>query len=245
MPPPVALSPPAPPRRKEYAMSFQPEIVKGDPLYEAIVRVVVEEDPRHVLEIGSANGLGSTQAFIEGAAKLKAEGVPLPTIYCLEAHPKRFNELVMNTGKYEPIERYNYCSVPVKEYLTESDIDGFYETHGHGLNIIRHHSRDTVKGWLREELEMIRKANIEEDGIEAIKQCRDIYAFDIVLIDGSAFTGAAEFDRVHGAKWIILDDVADIKCFDVHAWLLASEEYRCVEVDLDYRNGYAVWEKVG
>ena len=82
-------------------MSFQPEITKGDPLYELIVQLVVEYKPKSILEIGSGNGLGSTQAFIEGVEVSKTTDTC--KIFCIEAHPERFIELKKNTNSFDII----------------------------------------------------------------------------------------------------------------------------------------------
>lgn len=224
-------------------MSFQPEIVKGDPLYEAIVRVVKESEPAHVLEIGSANGLGSTQAFIEGALALIAEGKPAPTIYCLEAAPDRYDELAKNMKEYQFIRCFNGCSVRIADYMTDEEIDRFYDAHGYAVNTIRDFGRATVKLWRKDELEMISDNNVPTDWIYVIERCHDIHDFDIVLIDGSAFTGTAEYKQVRGAKWIIMDDVNDIKCLHAHTEAI-GDGYEIDAEDLSYRNGYTVLRRV-
>ena len=77
-------------------MSFTPEIVKGDPLYDLIVRLVKKHLPEKIIEIGSADGRGSTQAFIEGLG----ESVENVEMICIEAHPGRYKELCENVKDY-------------------------------------------------------------------------------------------------------------------------------------------------
>ncbi len=80
-------------------------------------------------------------------------------------------------------------------------------------------------------------------GIELIKSDQGIEYFDMILIDGSEFTGQAEFPHVYGAKWILLDDIRTFKNYNNYMKLAFDPHYKLVEVKLNLRNGYAVFKK--
>lgn len=220
-------------------MGFEPEIVKGDPLYETIVKLVKEKSPRIILEIGSASGLGSTQAFIEGV-----ENRNDCKMFCIEADPERYKELVKNCSGYGWIKCINASSVPVSFYMTRDEIDSFMKTRGYRYNIIRFHNLKTVHSWRDNEIKTIEGNNVCQAGISDVYSELGLIDIDMVLIDGSPFTAMAELDRALGAKVIILDDTLDIKCSDCVRRLLFRDDYVARENDSTYRNGYAVFEKV-
>lgn len=229
-------------------MNFKPEITRGDQLYKLIVEVVKEYQPKTILEIGSANGLGSTQAFVEGVYgnginNRILKRVNKTKMVCIEADPQRYEELVSNTEMFSFIECINASSVPIEKYLSEDDIDLFMEDHGYLFNIIRYHSKDTVKKWRTDEIDMIKKTGVKQDGIRQAIEKIGGGVFDMVLIDGSAFTAEAEFEMVNGAGVIILDDTMDIKNLNSMRKLCQNDKYKLIKDDVEHRNGYAAFEK--
>lgn len=66
-----------------------PPEIRNDSLYSAIVRVAAHPGVRHMLEIGSSGGDGSTEAFIEGALKNPTQ----PTLHCIEVSEVRYQAL--------------------------------------------------------------------------------------------------------------------------------------------------------
>ena len=221
-------------------MNIEPEI-KDDELYHAIVELVKEKKPRNILEIGSSNGLGSTQAFIEGIRALPHEH--RCTLYCLEADPQRFAELELNMKNVHFAECYNASSVPVSEYINEDEIATFLKNRPYGtFNIVRY-GVSTVCGWRKAELETIVAYGVKQNGIEWAKKRIGGMDFDMVLIDGSAFTGWAEYQKVDGAKILILDDTMDIKNFCTVTDILVKGNYNVIGDNRKYRNGYAIFER--
>lgn len=240
-------------------MSFNPEIVKGDSLYNLIVKLVIEKKPTTILEIGSANGLGSTQAFIEG---VKSSGHECKMV-CMEANIDRWRELAINCRFHNFISCIHGCSSSASSYMSEHDIEKFMKEHGYRFNIKRH-SVDTVKKWRSDEIDMIEKLDLDSDhpltnqgaycdavlvaiGKSDITKNYEEYSnfvFDMVLIDGSAFTGDNDLDLCYGAKTIIMDDTMDIKCYHPMQRLLADDKYKLISSEPNYRNGYAAFEKV-
>jgi predicted O-methyltransferase YrrM len=220
-------------------MSFQSEIVSGDPLFTLIAKLVVEHKPKSILEIGSATGLGSTQAFIAG---IMSAGIDKKCkLYCLEANPERYAELVKNTAGLKFVKPINACSVPVDQMMSDEDIDAFM-TKGYAHNITRFYSRETVKGWRADEIAMITSSGIQQNGIE-LARAKNKGSFDMVLIDGSAFTGAADFAGVSDSRAIIMDDTMDIKCHGVVTDILYGGEFELIAEDREQRNGFEAFKR--
>ncbi|MHC5832091.1 MAG: hypothetical protein ACYT04_92970, partial [Nostoc sp.] len=84
---------------------------------------------------------------------------------------------------------------------------------------------ERVLGWLRQDIEYVNKSGVSDNGIQKIKKENNIDCFDLVLIDGSEFTGEAELDEVYGANLICLDDITTFKNYRNHQRLLADQNY--------------------
>jgi len=69
-----------------------------------------------------------------------------------------------------------------------------------------------------------------------------INVFDMVLIDGSEFTGEVELNFVLGSKVIALDDINTFKCYNAFKKLSADSNYVLKHSNSKLRNGYAIFE---
>ena len=76
-----------------------------------------------------------------------------------------------------------------------------------------------------------------------IKAENGIEYFDMVLIDGSEFTGMREYEQVRGARIILLDDTRTFKCWDVRDRLIADGTYELIAENTSVRNGYAAFRR--
>jgi hypothetical protein len=68
-------------------------------------------------------------------------------------------------------------------------------------------------------------------------------AFDAVLIDGSEFTGTAEFAQTYGATWILLDDILTFKNWNAFNFLINDSRYQLILRQVSVRNGFAVFQR--
>lgn len=97
--------------------------------------------------------------------------------------------------------------------------------------------------WLNQDIEYILKSGVTQDGIEIIKEENKITEFDVVLIDGSEFTGRAELEHIYGAKIIMLDDINTFKNYENHQILIRDSNYSLVTENKRISNGYAVFKR--
>ena len=65
--------------------------------------------------------------------------------------------------------------------------------------------------------------------------------FDLVLIDGSEFTGEEELRLVYGSRWITLDDVRTYKNWQNREILKADPAYRLWAENLSLRHGFSIF----
>ncbi len=213
-----------------------PPEIKNDEFYTAIQRIAREEDIRTVLEIGSSSGHGSTEALVNGLR----ENSNKPILFCIEVSKSRFAELQKRYVNDFFIKCYNVSSVSLEQFPDEIEVITFYDTTQTNLNL---YSLEQILSWLQQDTEYVKSSRVPEAGIKSIRRENNIDFFDLVLIDGSEFTGSAELDEVYGAKFILLDDINTFKNYKNLSQLSISSEYTLIEHNSHIRNGYAVFKK--
>jgi hypothetical protein len=214
---------------------ISPEI-KNDAFYSAIYRLAKTESISTILEIGSSSGEGSTEAFVRGIIENPCH----PSLFCIELSKSRFQALLKHYVNYPFIFCYNVSSVPLKTFPTEEEVLHFIKTTDTSLHQF---SSEEVIRWLRQDIAYLRENNVPQNGIEMIKSEHAIEYFDMVLIDGSEFTGKPEFTLIYGAKFILLDDIRAFKNNQNYQTLLNDPNYSLLEEDASVRNGYAVFKR--
>lgn len=214
-----------------------PEIL-DDAFYEALKGLGTVQELNHVLEIGSSSGEGSTRALVSALRRNRHN----PLLHCLEVSRARFAELQEAYQEYDFVHCYNISSVVSSRVASEDEIRTFYETHTTALN---QYDLSTIFGWRAEGLQYLKThPELDRDGITEIKIANSIEHFDLVLIDGSEFTGSAELDDVYGAKVICLDDTNAFKCYAARQRLTSDPLYERLADDQTLRNGYSIfWRK--
>jgi hypothetical protein len=214
-----------------YPMTFEAEVV-DDSLYNAIVDCVCIFKPKLIVEIGSANGLGSTQAFIEGIIHAKLE--KYCQLHCVEINKQRFDDLQTNTmSSGVDIVYYNGTTIPYSMYPTSVMIDKFRTFLCEQFRDKKQCSLEQMLDWKAAERKLVETSLV-------VKLPRNA---DMVMIDGSAFTGNAELKLFDQPRVVILDDVVDIKNYQNYQKLNADVNYIKVKQDLGLRNGYAIFAR--
>ncbi|MBP0034491.1 MAG: FkbM family methyltransferase, partial [Roseofilum sp. Belize BBD 4] len=214
-----------------------PPEIKNDELYQAIQTISREADLKTVLEIGSSSGSGSTEAFVTGLM----ENPQTPDLYCMEVSQSRFDALQKRYENYPFVHCYNVSSVALEQFPTEEEIREFYQTQQTYLNL---YPLEQVLEWWKADTEYLKTSEVDTNGIRKIKTEKNIDIFDLVLIDGSEFTGIAELEEIYGAKIIILDDINTFKNYQNYTQLLNDLKYTLLQENKRLRNGYAIFGSV-
>ncbi|MEC4805504.1 MAG: FkbM family methyltransferase [Jaaginema sp. PMC 1079.18] len=211
--------------------------IKNDEFYQFLQYLAATEDIQTILEIGSSSGGGSTEALVNGIQQNPHQ----PQLYCMEVSKTRFQQLQQTYQNQAFVHCYNVSSVPVNSFPSEAQVREFYNTHATNLNL---YPLEQVLSWRQQDISYLENQNVIEEGIERIKTENNIEYFDMVLIDGSEFTGSAELAKVYGATFILLDDINTYKNYHSHHQLCQDPNYKLLKQNLDLRNGYSIFKKI-
>jgi len=214
-----------------------PAEIAGDRLYSLLEELATCPEVHHVLEIGSSSGEGSTAALVRGA-KRNPSG---PDLHCMEVSEPRFEQLVSRYRDLPFVHCHRTSSVPLERFPTPAEVERFY------LDVptrLRRTPLGEALRWLDQDVTYLREHGLSAAGIQDIKRHHGIERFDLVLIDGSEFTGSAEMEEVYGARYIALDDTRTFKNFRNDQRLKADPCYRLLEEAPELRNGFALFERV-
>jgi hypothetical protein len=214
-----------------------PEIF-NDEFYATLKRYATFPELKTFLEIGSSSGAGSTDAFVSGISlRRDQEEVRL---FCMEVSRPRYKVLAEYYENHSFVRCYNISSIETKHFPLKDEVINFYNTTKTSLN---QYSIDTVLRWLEDDIRYVKNSGGDANGISLIKSANDVVNFDMVLIDGSEFTGERELYSLIGANIIALDDVNSFKCWNAYQILLNTSHYDLREHNFSLRGGYAFFQK--
>lgn len=217
-----------------------PPEIKDDELYNAIQRIAREENIKTVLEIGSSSGEGSTEALVTGIR----ENPNQPTLFCIEISRTRFSALQKRYANDSFVKNYNGSSISLKQFPEETEIIEFYNETKNMPKGWNSYPIEQVLTWLHQDVEFLKNSGVPENVIKIIKQENKIDFFDLVIIDGSEFTGSIELNELYGARFIVLDDINTFKNYNNYYRLIADKNYILFAQNKLLRNGYAIFKKI-
>jgi len=222
-----------------------PEITTADQFGQAISRVIKEHRYKRNLEIGSWDGLGSTQCFIEGMKDLEGP----KELICLEIEEARFRELRTNTHKYPWVKHWNISSIGRSQMIPKSFSEVWDSPHNNHTRGRCEYPRELVEKWYNDDIPRLPEKGYLKgfekiDLLGAYDNGADIWkSYDAVLIDGCEFTGYSEFALLRDrTDCFFLDDVFHAyKCAQIYNELISDPEWALEEQGPDLRNGFAIF----
>jgi len=216
-----------------------PPEIKGDSFYQALEMLSSNQGIKTILEIGSSSGEGSTEALVTGVrARIDRDSVRL---FCMELSKPRFEKLEAHYASDLFVKCYNLSSVALDEFPSVEEVSNFHAMTRSQLP--KYAPLDVLLQWLKDDIDYVKGAGSHFNGVRHIKKVNNIIDFDLVLIDGSEFTGEREYYSIAGAKVIALDDVNAHKCFNVYQILKNHVAYRLIFEDLTLRQGFAIFQR--
>lgn len=209
------------------------EITLNDKLGQVIRDVIYENKFRYCLEVGSWNGLGSTQCFLAAMDRLDGPKV----LHCLESNPTRAAEFRKNVIR-DYVQLIEASSIS-QDQLVIKDFEAMWADEFNGLpdNPMGFH-KEMVRSWWEYDMPL------PAQGFLGSRE--QLPSYDAVLIDGGEFTGYSEYLLLKNkARCFFLDDThTAYKCKRVYTELRNSPEWKLIDEDPNLRNGFAAFIRV-
>jgi hypothetical protein len=205
------------------------EINTHDEFGRVIIDTVKKYNLQTILEIGSWDGTGSTQCFIEAMKTLQN-----PKLYCIELRKDRFDQLKENTKEYSWIECLNVSTISEKTLIHNN----FEKIWNSSYNKILYKDKSLVNSWYNDDIQLVKTHNLGY-----LDTDKKIY--DGVMIDGGEFFGYSEYKLVKDRTNILfLDDYYNAFKNNQSARELSKDsEWEVIAGNKHYRNGYAVFKR--
>jgi hypothetical protein len=212
--------------------------VRNDELQFLLEHLAADPRVRTILEIGSSDGRGSTAGIARGMKRNPSK----PQLHALEFSKRRFERLHALYRKRDDIHCHNMATVSRSETLSPQTIIDFFKRAGSAVygDGAPEAEREFI-GLLDESNSYIDTNGLEENGLATVKARHGIDPFDLVFIDGGPFTGTGELAHSYGAKFIVLDDIFDLKNYDNHQRMMADSNYEMVGYSRLLRSGYSAF----
>lgn len=199
-----------------------------------IIQRIIYDVPSVItmLDVGAGNGNGSTRAIMEATA-----GRTDTKLFCIEPDHKKCKALYERYA--ERIKIYEGLSVSSSDYMQESELISFYQN---SKSIYNFYPYSLIQDMYFSEIIHVKNASKQGNLVQKIKNDAAIDAFDLVVLDGSLFTGKADLAAVYGARFLVLNYVWSSKNFHNFGVLLNDPHYKMAISNLNSRCGYVIFE---
>ena len=193
-----------------------------------IYRLVLENDFKNIVDVGTWNGLGTTYCVLK-ALENKSEDCEINTkLYTVELYKEMFEAAKINLQKY--ISNPNFIMLNGRLINYE---DAFWFDH----SIINTSSDPHAALWYQKDMELLKDSeNITYLLPEKI---------DLLILDGGEYTTYPEWkllkDRV---KFFALDDTNILKCSKIRQEILNDKKYKILYDAPNERNGCLIGVKI-
>ena len=207
---------------------IDPEINNNTYSYNFLKDYLKKVKVKSIIEIGASSGRGTTEALINGVLESDTKDLKIAS---LEISKNRFEILKNNYKEYDFFIPYNISSLPISRFPSYENVCKFINDTGiHNGDVL------TVLGWLKNDIEYIIQNNIQQNGIEIIKNDLKEYlnyegGFSLAIIDGSEFLGNEEYKDLQNCDSYLLDDIFAYKNYFSHIELLNNKNYINVYTD--------------
>jgi len=196
-----------------------PRITLNDEFGQSIQDVITTYKPVKVLDVGASSGEGTTRILNENGLQ----------IWSIEVDPDRIAKFNEHYNGNDKVRLITEGSVDV--FMTQEQLMWYYRAYPH-WNCWKSLGYKEMKVWLTN------NQRYSGQGVE--KALKDSGGFDMVILDGSPFTGVAELMKVYGTRIIVMDDVDDVKNYT--PFLMMGNDYKLLKRSY-YGNGYAIFIK--
>ena len=213
------------------------EISKHDAFGGTIVEVVRSFNINKILEIGSWDGTGSTQCFIEGMKDLDNK-----SLTCIEVEPGKCEILRSNVRDYPWVKVVCQTTITYDELLYK-DFEQIWSSPHNGIikddNGGEQYKKALVASWYSQDI-----AKMKNYPTGFLNDNKNEF-YQGVMLDGGEFNGYTEYTLLKDrTNFFFLDDYYQaFKTRQVAFELEKSGEWEVIAGSKHMRNGYAILKR--
>lgn len=183
-----------------------------------IKKIITEEKPKTILEIGTWKGLGSTKVIIDSIISTDSE----IKFISLESNKKFFDIAKTNLKSF-----LDYVDLIYGRVVEKNDVERFVSD-----NVLT----EEMKVWLKNDLN---DYSLSENVLNRIPD-----NIDFLLLDGGEFSTYIEWNILKNrSKIVLLDDTLVLKCKKIREELLNDDNYEVIVDCLTDRHGFSIFRK--
>lgn len=195
-------------------MTTQGQMIENSERGRILMETLVEIKPKHIVEIGTWMGLGSTKRIIDSMED-DANFISIESNYNFYMIAK--NNLSNFLNKVNLLYGTIVTDKEVNQFVSDKNLT------------------EEQKKWLSEDLENISKC---ENVLEKIPS-----NIDFLLLDGGEFSTYAEWNKLKKrTKVVALDDIRELKTKEIYDELINDVNYELV-IETSDGNGFCIFIK--
>ena len=189
----------------------------GDLIYQTVLSNNIE----NILEIGTWNGMGSTQCVIQA---LKDRGKKA-NFLSIELYPEMYDQALENLKN-----DLDYVKLLNGSIISEEELDWF------------DHSAINFNNDLHAKL-------YYHKDVQYLKSSKNLYnevqsSIDFLILDGGEYSTYPEWQKLKDrVLFVFLDDTNILKCSKIRREIIESKDFEIIQDDLRDRNGYSLFKK--
>lgn len=176
---------------------------------------------KNILEIGTWNGMGSTQCVIQSLKKRNQAA----NFISIELYPEMYKQAIYNLG-----DDLKYVNILNGSIVSDSDL-GWFDSSQINFSQDLH-----AQLYYHKDIEYLKTSK------NVLQEVQD--EIDFLILDGGEYSTYPEWQKLKNKTSIVfLDDTNILKCSRIRSEILHSNNYITIKDEPNDRNGYAAFIK--
>jgi hypothetical protein len=186
-----------------------------------IYDIAFSKDIVNILEIGTWNGMGSTQCVIKSLKNRNKKA----NFISIELYPEMYEQAINNLGN-----DLEYVTILNGSIISEADFSWFDQSK------IDFEKDIHARLYYHQDIEYVKTS---KNLLHCVQN--DI---DFLILDGGEYSTYPEWQKLKDRTSIVfLDDTSILKCSKIRKEIIESGEFETIKDDLNDRNGYGAFIK--
>lgn len=209
------------------------QINLGDVAGDLIFEVTKRDDVKNIVEIGTWNGMGSTNCVIRAIIESNEN----KNFISIEMYENMYNMALENLNSVQILNESGQFK-RLSDYVTllNGSIIDFEDVFWFDHSEIDFDTDEHAQQWYNQDLSLLK---ISKNVLSELPQ-----QIDFLILDGGEYTTYPEWVKLKDRTRIVaLDDSSILKCSKIRKEIIESGCYDTLYDDLKLRNGFSLFQK--